>query len=193
MNHVPICQIQTEQLVLRKLRAEDAENYYRFLGGSEAVTRFMLFHPHGSLEESVASVEKALGRYEEGGFYRWGVTRKGEDSLIGVIDLLRIDDERKTCSFAYMLAESCWGRGYGTQMLRAVLEFAFRNLGMETVEADHMAENPASGAVMRKAGMEYVETVRNKYCKNGEYHDAHAYRIDRKRWEEQTGTEKITT
>ena len=45
-----------------------------------------------------------------------------------------------------------------------------------------MAANPASGAVMRKAGMTYVRTDEEKYVKNGQSYDAPVYRITAQQW-----------
>ena len=173
--------LETDRLVLRAMRRSDAEDYYRHLASSEAVTRYMLFRPHRDAAESVASVEKTLHRYEMGKTYRWVITRKGEDRLIGVIDLLRLDEQTGEGSFAYMLGEAFWGCGYGTEALKAGLAFAFRDLGLNAVEADHMAENAASGAVMRKAGMVYIRTDAAKYDKDGKRHDAPVYRICREK------------
>ncbi|MBR3973131.1 MAG: GNAT family N-acetyltransferase [Oscillospiraceae bacterium] len=170
-------EIQTERLVLRKLRLDDVQTYYDRLGSSEVVTKYMLWHPHRDISESEASIRKSLGRYEEGRCYRWGVALKTDDSIIGVMELLRLDEQTNTCSFAYMLAEEWWGQGYGTEALSAALSFAFTNLKVSAVEADHMAENVASGAVMRKAGMVWQRTEAGKYEKNGVLHDASIYRI----------------
>ena len=183
MQYAQFREIETEQLVLRKLRLSDAQVYYERIGSSDAVTRFMLWNPHRELSESAASIEKALRRYEAGRCYRWGAALKTDDSIIGVIELLRFDEERSTCSFAYMIAEEYWGKGFGTQMLKAALSFAFDSLKLEAVEADHMAGNEASGAVMRKAGMVYVGTEKGKYIKNGIRYDAPQYRIDREMWQ----------
>lgn len=183
MKYAQFREIETERLRLRKLRKEDTRDYYDRLGSSEAVTRFMLWNPHESYSESVASIEKTLRRYEAGGCYRWGIALKEDDRIIGVVELLRIDEERQTCSFAYMLGEVFWGRGFGTEALRAALDFAFAQLGVEAVEADHMAGNEASGAVMAKAGMVYTGTEKGKYKKNGILFDAPGYRIDRNMWE----------
>ena len=182
MEYVQIRALKTPRLVLRKLRREDTAAYYERLGSSEAVTRYMLFEPHQDISDSVSSIEKILGRYEAGKCYRWGITQAENDSLIGVIDLLKFDEEKNTCSFAYMLAEEFWGRGFGTEALRAVLDFAFTELKVAAVEADHFAENAASGAVMRKVGMTYQGTAKDKYVKNGVYYDAPRYRITAREW-----------
>lgn len=182
MKYAPFRTLITPRLTLRKLSLSDAPLFYARLGGSEAVTKHMLWVPHRELSESEESIRKALARYDAGKFYRWAITETGAEGIIGIIDLLRFDEEAGTCSFAYMLSEEFWGRGYGTEALKAVLDFAFRDMEMAAAEADHFAENPASGAVMRKAGMRYTHTVPGLYEKNGIRHDALRYRITREEW-----------
>ena len=185
MKFPEIRELYTEDLILRKMRREDAENYFSRLSSREAVTRYMLFMPHQDLSESVESVENVLRRYEYGRCYRWAIALKRDDSLIGIIELLRFDERTNSCSFAYMIGDDFWGRGYGTQALKAALDFAFSEMEVSSVEADHMAENPASGAAMRKAGMVYLRTDKEKYEKYGQKHDAPVYRITADRWKEQ--------
>ena len=174
--------LYTPRLRLRKLTREDTLAYYQRLGSSEEVTKYMLFSPHRDIAESVASIEKALRRYEEGRCYRFCIALRDTDALIGVIEPLRFNETDNSCSFAYMLAQEFWGQGYGTEALRAVLDFLFGEMEMERVEADHMAENTASGAVMRKAGMVCTGREPAKYEKNGITHDAVCYVITRQQW-----------
>ena len=134
------------------------------------------------VKESVESVENVLRRYETGRCYRWAIALKDDDSIIGIIELLRFDETEGSCSFAYMIGDAFWGKGYGTQALKAALQFAFSEMEVAFVEVDHMAVNPASGAVMRKAGMTYVRTDEGKYQKNGCIYDAIVYRITRQKW-----------
>lgn len=187
MNYAPFRPLVTERLCLRKLESRDAPLFFARLGSSEAVTKHMLWLPHRHISESEESIRRALERYSTGRFYRWAITRREEDAILGMIDLLRFDEEAGTCSFAYMLGEEFWGKGYGTEVLKAVLDFAFRDMELEAVAADHFAENPASGAVMRKAGMRYTHTIPGLYEKNGIRHDAPQYRITRQEWIIQNG------
>ena len=121
-------------------------------------------------------MEKSLARLEAKTAYRWVIELPGE-GLIGVIDLLAFDPSAGSCSFAYMLAEAFWGRGYGTEAVKAVFDFAFRKMEMNRIQADHMAENGGSGAVMRKAGMVCVGVLPGKYEKHGQIHDAVCYEV----------------
>ena len=177
MKFAPFHAIETDRLHLRQLQMEDIYEYYERLFGDGDVSRYMLFQPHQDIGESLESLQRKLDRYEEGECYCWGVTEKGEDSLIGLIELLRFDPRDNSCSFVYMLGCDYWNRGYGTEMLKAVFRFAFEELGVERITADHISKNAASGAVMRKAGMEHIGTVEGKYEKLGEKLDAEVYEI----------------
>lgn len=186
MEFADIQELRTRRLRLRKLTMADVPLYYARLGSSPAVTEHMLWNPHRSIDESRASIQKALRRYEAGRCYRWGIALREEDSLIGVIELLNFHEQEGTCSFAYMLGEAFWGKGYGTEALEAAIGFAFEVLQVTAIVVDHFAENPASGAVMRKAGMRYTETIPGKYEKNGILHDAAEYRITKEEWSKRT-------
>lgn len=175
--------LHTPRLTLRKVREGDIEDYFHHLGSSPAVTKYMLFDPHRDISESAASIQKALNRYAAGRCYRWAIALKEEDTLFGIIELLRFDEEVESCSFAYMLGQDYWGKGYGTETLKAALAFAFEKMQVREVVADHFSANPASGAAMRKAGMTHVRTLPGKYEKHGLLYDAEEYRITRKQWQ----------
>ena len=181
MRYPDLRELSTRNLRLRKIGMEDLQDLFGF-ASSEEVTRYMLFRPHGTLEDSVASIEKGLARYAAGRSYHWGIALGDTDRLIGMIDLLRFDEAEGSCSFAYMLHEDFWGRGYGTEALQAVLDFGFGEMELSFIEADHMADNGASGAVMAKCGMKRQGIVPGKYEKNGITHDAVLYRITREDW-----------
>ena len=174
--------LYTPRLCLRKLTMEDVPLYYARIGSSPEVTKYMLFSPHKDISESVASIEKALRRYEEGKCYRFCIALRDTEELIGVIEPLRFLEADSSCSFAYMLARDFWGKGYGTEALTAVLSFLFDKMEMERVEADHMGANAASGAVMRKCGMVKTGFAPGKYEKDGVCYDAVQYAITKEQW-----------
>lgn len=169
--------METEHLLLRKLQLGDVYEYYERLFGDADVSRYMLFEPHQTIMESLESVQRKLARYEEENFYCWGVELKEEAGLMGLVELLRFDEQAQSCSFVYMLGCNYWNQGYGTEMLKAVFRFAFDELEVERIVADHMTENVASGRVMEKAGMKHIGTETGKYEKLGTHYDAEVYEI----------------
>ena len=177
MNFAPMRELQTERLSLRQIRFEDLYDYYERIGSDGEVTKYLNFEPHQDISETIASIERTLERYEEGGCYRWAIALKEDDSLIGVFELLRFDEEEESCSFAYMLGKAWWNQGYATEAVKEAFRFAAEELGVKKIVADHMAPNAASGAVMRKAGMVCVGVIPGKYEKHGQIHDAVCYEV----------------
>ena len=177
MRYAQFHEMETERLLLRQLRMEDIYEYYERLFGDGDVSRYMLFDPHQDISESLESLQRKLDKYEQGNYYCWGITEKDEDSLIGLIELLRFDEMDNSCSFVYMLGCNYWNRGYGTESLKAVIRFAFEELEIERIVADHMTKNPASGLVMQKVGMKKIGTEPEKYEKLGMKFDADVYEI----------------
>lgn len=182
MLNIHFQELNTPRLTLRRLTMEDLPLYYERLGSSETVTRHMLWKPHTCIDESVASIQKAIHRYETGESCRWAIAVKQSNEMAGIIDLIPVDSEKGICTFAYMLGQDFWGKGFGTEAVKAVLDYAFARCGAEEVTADHFAENTASGAVMKKAGMLLQDIIPQKYEKGGRFHDAHQYRITRTQW-----------
>lgn len=183
MKYAKYEQLETTNLLLRKLTKEDASHFFSRFGGSERVAKYMLWKPHKSIKDTQESIENTLKRYESGTCYRWGIAFRSDNSLIGIIELLRFDETESSCSFAYMIGDSFWGKGFATEALSAALKYAFEKMEMKVIIADHMCENGASGAVMRKVGMHYVKTYIAKYEKEGNYYNADEYRITDKDWE----------
>lgn len=59
----------------------------------------------------------------------------------------------------YLVARSYWGRGFATEIARALIEVGFSQQGHETLVAKVWSDNPASSRVLEKLG--FVETERS--------------------------------
>ena len=71
-----------------------------------------------------------------------------------------IDDEIGKLQIGYCIGRTWWHKGIMTEALNAVIDFFFDTVGANRVEARHDINNPNSGAVMRKCGMQYEGTLR---------------------------------
>ncbi len=72
---------------------------------------------------------------------------------IGHVQLKNIDEERRECEFGFhMQNDSVKGLGYGTQIARLALEYAFENLNVDAVHAYTILKNTRSQHVLEKVG-----------------------------------------
>ena len=143
--------LHTERLILRPLRAGDAEAMFRNWTQDERVARYCRWHPHKDISETEGYLQFCLSAE-----YSWAITLKGKDEPIGAIDVVGKNDVGVS-EIGYVLAHDYWGQGIMTETVKAVIEELFR-CGFEKVGACHDVNNPASGKVMEKCGMTYVRS-----------------------------------
>jgi len=147
--------IETERLVLRDWREEDAEPFIRHTN-TPAVMRWL----GGVQTEEVArqAIEGRVVRWQrERGFTFWVVERKDDRALLGFCGLKLADTEGSPIEGEYevgwRLREDAWGQGYAKEAAIASLDFAFDRLGADRVVALTCIQNEASWGLMQRLGM----------------------------------------
>ena len=81
----------------------------------------------------------------------------GYSFLIIVLTCFENNSEIGRYEVGYALSKKYWGRGYTTEALKCIIDFLSNEVGIKRFVARHAFENPASGAVMRHAGFEYIK------------------------------------
>ncbi len=153
MEHIGTRPIETQRLLLRRFVPEDAQDVFDRWSSDPEVSRYMRWLPMLDVSEAQVAMARWQDRYQQPDTYYWAVTRKEDGRPIGAISIKNVSLHDGTCETGYCIGRAYWGRGYVTEALRAVIHFALWDLGLNRVAADHVVDNPASGAVMRKAGM----------------------------------------
>jgi ribosomal-protein-alanine N-acetyltransferase len=73
-----------------------------------------------------------------------------------------VSEKNETCEVGYCFGQAWWNKGYATEALKKVLSFLLNDVGLFLVEAKHQRLNPASGRVMKKAGMLFEAVLKNR-------------------------------
>jgi len=143
----------TERLVLRRWSPADRRPFARINADPE-VTAYR-FAPL-TRRQSDAIIDQEEANFDRQGFGLWAVERKRDRRLLGFTGLARSDFGARFCpavDIGWQLSRDAWGRGYATEGARAVLTFAFEELGLSEVVAHTTRLNERSRAVMRRLGM----------------------------------------
>lgn len=160
--------IETERLILRRFRLADAQAMYTNWASDDDVTRFLTWPSHSSPEISEWVLHDWVESYEKPDFYQWAITVKDQgDEPIGSISVVERNDPVGRAQVGYCIGKKWWGRGITPEALRGVADYLFDEVGFQRVEARHDVNNPNSGKVMQKAGMQYEGTLR-RYDKNNQ-------------------------
>lgn len=99
-------------------------------------------------------MEMVVEAAQPGRFGPYFMVRKADDAIVGEIGC-SVQDASATGKVGYSVVELCWGRGYATEALRALLGHVLVEPDMRRVVAETMVENTASRRVMEKAGMTF--------------------------------------
>ena len=175
-------ELETERLLLRKMRLDDAEAMFAYASDPE-VTRYVLWDTHRSIEDSESFLSFATEGYERGDFGGWGVVLKDDGAFIGTCGLdAGYAPEHARAELGYVLSREHWGKGLMPEAVRAIIRFGFGRMQLNRIEARCIAENTASARVMEKAGMTYEGTLREREFIKGAYRDMKLYSILRREY-----------
>ncbi|MCR4439471.1 MAG: GNAT family N-acetyltransferase [bacterium] len=173
--------LSTARLILRPFRLDDAPVVRELAGAREvAATTTAIPHPYGDgvAEQWIATHQQA---YDNGQALTLAITLRDSGKLIGAIHAA-IDATNKLAELGYWVGRPYWNQGYCTDAAKAMVDYAFRVLGMNRVQARHMTKNPASGRVTQRIGMRYEGTLRQSLFRWGTFEDAAIYAILREEW-----------
>lgn len=149
--------IETERLLLRVPVIEDAAPILESYARDPEVTRYLTWKPMQSLEESEKAVRSRIEGWHKGFSFSWTLLLKQDGALAGTVSL-RPQGPRLNVGF--IVARPYWGRGYTTEAVRPVVQWALAQPGVYRVGAVCDTENLASARVLEKIGMQPEGTLR---------------------------------
>ena len=171
--------IETDRLRLRKLTMRDAQDIYNY-SQDPLVAKYVLWDAMKSLNEARNYIRYMMRKYRLGEPASWGIEWKATGQVIGTIGFMWIQKDNASAEAGYSLNRQFWNQGIMTEALGGLIDYGFRSMNLNRIEAQHETENPASGAVMRKCGMVKEGTLRQRMMNKGRFVDVDLYAILRK-------------
>lgn len=107
------------------------------------------------------------------------VVRKEDDRLIGFVQLGDMNRYAGYKELEYAIVADCRGKGYATEAVRAMLDFAFSEREVAVVAAWVRSFNRSSVRVLEKCGFVHEGTLR-KHARDGS--DTLCYSILKEEW-----------
>lgn len=142
--------LTTPRLLLRRFTSEDAPAMWELLRDEE-VNTFLPWFPVKTLEEARQHLqERYLSQYSRVQSYHYAVCLRETGQLIGYANV----SDTEARDLGYGFRKEFWHQGFATEAARAMVE-QLRRDGVPYITATHDVNNPHSGGVMRKLGMQY--------------------------------------
>lgn len=174
--------LETKRLILRRACVEDAVPLFRNWASDPDVTRFLTWPAHESVEVSRLVAESWAAESEKEDYYQWMIVWKEINEPIGSISVVAFDPKVNKAEIGYCIGKNWWGKGIVAEALSAVMDYLFREVGVNRIEARHDVKNPRSGAVMKKCGMAYEGIARQAGRNNQGICDICSYGVLAEDW-----------
>jgi RimJ/RimL family protein N-acetyltransferase len=169
---VPI--LATERLVLRAPRRGDVKAIASFANDRRiAANTARIPHPYGieDAEQFVAAVNK----------------REGEACFVVMLEcapvgVCSVDLREDGPEVGYWLGVPYWGRGFATEAVRALIDYAFGDLEYEALISGARVNNPASRRVLEKCGFQWTGVRLSRIRAINSAAPIDRFRLDRGLW-----------
>lgn len=165
----------TPRLELRDFRPDDFAAVHAYASDPE-VTLYTLFGPN--TEEQTRGFLELMAKEaaaEPRQNHNLAVTDRESGALFGGCGL--IGRGERVHEIGYVLNRGWWGRGFASEVVRALLGFGFGELAAHRIYARVAPENEASSRVLLKQGFRLEGHLRKECCVRGEWQDSRLYAI----------------
>ncbi|UED86318.1 GNAT family N-acetyltransferase [Streptomyces profundus] len=171
--------LSTDRLSLREITTDDVDAIHAIYGSAEA-TRHLSFAPRSRAQVGGIVARSMVTAVAEP---RTEYALAASTASAGLIGYARLAlDGQRAAQIGFALHPSVWGRGLGTDLVAALLQLGFNNLGLHRVWAARAPKNTASSALLRRVGMVEEGTIRDHVHVGGAWRDSVTHSILEHEW-----------
>jgi len=161
-----------KKVYLRGVDESDAEGTYLDWLNDGEITRFLETVGHfPTSKESLLNYIRSMARSEQDVLFAIHDVKTSE--FIGTSHLGPINWITRMAPMGIMIGnKEFWGKGYATEAIRLVVEYACTRLNLHKVTAGAAVINQGSVKAFEKAGFEIEGRAKSQVLLDGEYHDS---------------------
>ncbi len=161
--------IETNRLLLQRLRYEDAEEiFYTYASKTEA-TRFVSWPTHTLIKTTREYLSNARSAWNRGLEYAYTIRLHSTAQLIGSYGVI---NENGRVQFGYILSPTYWNQGYATEACHAVTALLKTKQQIHRIGTFVDCENLASVSVLEKCGFQQEAKLQHWMCFPNQGHQA---------------------
>ncbi|HNZ81480.1 MAG TPA: GNAT family N-acetyltransferase [Bacteroidales bacterium] len=168
--------LQNEQLRLRSPEPEDLEFLYRCENDTSLWQYGSTLSPFSkyALHQYISQAEQNIFVSRQ---LRFMIDSKKDDCVVGTIDLYDFDPYHNRAGVGILIDKAYQRRGYATQALKLLIEFAFGFLHIHQLYAYIPTENSDSLALFSKLGFEQSGVLKDWNMGLDKYKDIAVFQL----------------
>ena len=174
--------IDGEQTRLRAIEPDDLGRYVEWLNDPEVTRTLSQRYPIG--REVEREILERLSRAQSFEQVAFAIEVRETGEHIGTVSLGRTYYEGRDSGLGIFIgAKQHWDRGYGTDVMRTVLRFAFWEMNLRTVRLEVLTTNERARRVYERTGFVHEGTRRGAILRGGVHQDVHVMSVTRDEFE----------
>lgn len=150
--------IETERLILRTLKEEDAQSYFKMQQDPKVIEFTKFTDEPFTIEQAHEAIVKANHRQNQYGYTEWAIDLKKTGEFMGFVDIFDVNWKAHftpATAIAWCLGSQYWNNGYITEAAKASLDYGFNRCRLKEIVSFAVPMNKASIRVMEKIGMQH--------------------------------------
>ena len=173
--------IESARLWVRPINESDLPALMEVNGDAE-VTRFLPYATWQSLDDARAWFKRMSDLQASGSALQFVVTTKATGKAIGTCLLFRFEAITAPVELGYVLGQAYWGRGYMREALAALINGAFNQMSLRTLEAEVDLRNIRSTRLLLSLGFDQAGLPRQHRTPKGEATEGEIYHLHHHAW-----------
>ncbi|WP_405111734.1 GNAT family protein [Paenibacillus sp. FSL K6-1217] len=169
-----ITELRTERLILRQMSTADSASLFTIWSDPE-VTRFMNISSFTDESQAVEMIELLGKLAAENQAIRYSIIKAESEQIIGSCGFNSLDNDNAKTEIGYDLGREFWGKGYVSEALLALIDYAFNTLNFNRVEAKVEPANINSIKVLQRLNFSLEGTLRQSERSKGTFIDLCMY------------------
>lgn len=173
--------ISTERLLLRALASADLNATYLSWLNDPAVNRYLETR---FLPQTMEALQRYWQAHRDDPASPWfAICLRADGRHIGNIKLGPIQWLHRRADLSLFIGDlTCWGKGYASEVIAAVRDWAFAELDLQKLNAGIYAGNLGSRRAFEKCGFSLEGTLRAEVVSRGERLDVWRMGLPRSLW-----------
>ena len=173
--------INTERLILRDIKQEDAENIFVYRSDVES----NLYQP--GIPETLENVHDFIGAIpekfnKENTWYQIVIERKEDGQIIGDLGLHFVGPNNAQVELGITLNQQYWRMGYAKEVFKKMINYLFHDLKKHRIYASVDPRNIGSMKLMKSVGLRQEAHFKKSYLLNDEWCDDVIFAILKEEW-----------
>lgn len=153
--------LRTERLYLMKMKGSDASHLFK-IWSDPVVTRFMNIMNYSNESQAKEMIQLLDELAAQGKAIRYSIFETKTNQIIGSCGFNSLDYKNSKAEIGYELDHHFWGKGYGSEAIACLVNYAFGELEFTRIEAIVEPKNTNSIKLLQKLGFKFDGTLKNK-------------------------------